>query len=63
MILHEAHTLVDRASSQQASVTTSLETRDKVQISLSLIFSKSRMLGFLFFMIMFMMNDDIETLN
>jgi hypothetical protein len=28
-----------------------------------LIFSKSRLLGFLFFMIMFMMNDNVETLN
>lgn len=63
MILHEAHKLVDQASSRQASVTTNIETRDKVQISLSLIFSKSRLLGFLFFMIMFMMNDNVETLN
>jgi hypothetical protein len=56
MILHEAHTFVDQASSQQASAATSIETRNEVQISFSLFFSKSRLLGFLFFVIMFMMH-------
>ncbi len=63
MILHEAHTFVDQASSWQASVTTSIETKHKVQISLSLIFSKFRLFGFFIFMIMFMMNDNVGTLN
>jgi hypothetical protein len=48
MILHEAHTFVDQASSRQASVATSIETKDEAKFPLVYFFPNLNCLDFYF---------------